>query len=101
MDWRKIVQDTAFDAVEGKCSASSKGYYLDPFIQRFLVKENVQPPHMNYLYYLRTTIVSNSILSFQRQYGPNSQVVVLGCGYDTLFWRLLDLNVRVCPLVRS
>jgi methyltransferase (TIGR00027 family) len=87
MDWRKIVQDTAFDAVEAKCSASSKGYYSDPFIQRFLVNENTQPPHLNYLYHLRTKFVHDYLLEFYAKFGGNSQVVVLGCGYDTLFWR--------------
>jgi [phosphatase 2A protein]-leucine-carboxy methyltransferase len=94
MDWRKIVQDTAFDAVEAKSSALAKGYYVDPFIRRFLVSENPQPPHLNYLYYLRTTRVLNFLLAFHDAHGPRSQVVVLGCGYDTLFWRLIDAGVR-------
>jgi [phosphatase 2A protein]-leucine-carboxy methyltransferase len=73
----------------------NRGYYTDPFIKLFLLNENPQPSHLNYLYYLRTTLVWNSIISFHAKHGLNSQVVVLGCGYDTLYWRLLNANLRI------
>lgn len=76
-----------------KLSAVSKGYYEDNYIQYFIPDPRRQLPPMNMGYHLRAMAIYLSAKKFYSMFGPNSQVVQLGCGYDTLFFRLRDEKI--------
>lgn len=88
------VEDTAIDAADGKWSSSSLGYYSDQYIGEFLEIKYSKPPHQNLGSYLRATFIYEATKHFFHINGHNSQVFVLGCGYDTLFWRLRDEDIH-------
>jgi [phosphatase 2A protein]-leucine-carboxy methyltransferase len=89
------VEDTALDAANAKSSAVRQGYYRDPYIDFFLGQTVRQIPPMNLGYFVRTLSMWNAITKFHSLHGDDTQVVILGCGYDTLFWRLRDASVNV------
>ncbi|EAY10522.1 Leucine carboxyl methyltransferase family protein [Trichomonas vaginalis G3] len=89
------VEDTAMDAANAKLSAVQRGYYHDRYIGCFVPQELKQLPPMNLGYYVRTQAIYVAVKKFHEIHGSNMQVVVLGCGYDTLFWRLRDEKVTV------
>jgi len=89
------VEDTAMDAANAKYSAVSRGYYVDKFIDYFVPDRIRQLPPMNLGYYVRTLSMYKAIEKFHQLHGDNIQVVILGCGYDTLFWRLRENGVCV------
>jgi [phosphatase 2A protein]-leucine-carboxy methyltransferase len=91
----KSVEDTALDAANAKLSAISRGYFIDPYIEYFVPMEVRQIPPMNLGYFVRTLAMSEAVSRFQKVHGESIQVVCLGGGYDTLFWRLRDKNVKV------
>jgi O-methyltransferase involved in polyketide biosynthesis len=88
MDWLRCrsVEDTALGAAIGKHSAILQGYYDDPYIESFILHPSRKFPHQNLGSYLRMRMIKQGIAHFHSLYGPSSQVVVLGCGYDTMFW---------------
>ena len=89
------VEDTAMDAANAKVSAVSRGYYNDRYIEYFVPQRIRQLPPMNLGYYVRTISMYKAILKFYQLYGSEIQVVMLGCGYDTLYWRFRDENIRI------
>lgn len=89
----RSVEDTALDAANAKCSAVSRGYYKDPYIEYFIPNKIQQLPPMNLGYYARGLAMMAAIMKFHRIHGSNIQIVILGGGYDTLFWRLRDMEV--------
>jgi [phosphatase 2A protein]-leucine-carboxy methyltransferase len=89
------VEDTALDAANAKSSAVHQGYYRDPYIDFFVGQTFRQIPPMNLGYFVRTLSMWNAITKFHTVHGDGIQVVVLGSGYDTLFWRLRDASVNV------
>ncbi|KAL9835997.1 leucine carboxyl methyltransferase 1 isoform 1-T2 [Geothlypis trichas] len=94
--------DEADEAVRGTCEdasvckrfAVSVGYWKDPYIQHFVrqAKER-KAPEINRGYYARVHGVSYLIKAFLQKTQCNSQIVNLGAGMDTLFWRLKDENL--------
>jgi len=89
------VEDTALDAANAKCSAVAQGYYTDPYIEYFVPGSVRQLPPMNLGYFVRCLAMWEAVASFLRVHGDVIQVVVLGGGYDTLFWRLRDMKINV------
>uniref|UniRef100_A0A8C3KBK0 Leucine carboxyl methyltransferase 1 n=1 Tax=Calidris pygmaea TaxID=425635 RepID=A0A8C3KBK0_9CHAR len=94
--------DEADEAVRGTCEdasvckrfAVSVGYWKDPYIQYFVrqAKER-KAPEINRGYYARVHGVSYLIQAFLKKTDCNCQIVNLGAGMDTLFWRLKDENL--------
>ncbi|KAM9599094.1 leucine carboxyl methyltransferase 1 isoform 2-T2 [Morphnus guianensis] len=94
--------DEADEAVRGTCEdasvckrfAVSVGYWKDPYIQYFVrqAKER-KAPEINRGYYARVHGVSYLIKAFLKKTDCNCQIVNLGAGMDTLFWRLKDENL--------
>ncbi|XP_065540992.1 leucine carboxyl methyltransferase 1 isoform X1 [Lathamus discolor] len=74
--------------------AVSVGYWKDPYIQYFVrqAKER-KAPEINRGYYARVHGVSYLIKAFLKKTECNCQIVNLGAGMDTLFWRLKDENL--------
>uniref|UniRef100_A0A669QEF3 Leucine carboxyl methyltransferase 1 n=1 Tax=Phasianus colchicus TaxID=9054 RepID=A0A669QEF3_PHACC len=94
--------DEADEAVRGTCEdasvckrfAVSVGYWKDPYIQYFVrqAKER-KAPEINRGYYARVQGVSYLLEAFLKKTECNCQIVNLGAGMDTLFWRLKDENL--------
>lgn len=66
-----------------KRSCADRGYVEDSFVQHFANVER-SDPSINRGYYARTKALDSVIVGF----GPDVQVVALGAGFDTSFWRL-------------
>ncbi|XP_030067415.1 leucine carboxyl methyltransferase 1 isoform X2 [Microcaecilia unicolor] len=73
--------------------AVSVGYWPDPYIQHFVrqAKER-KAPEINRGYYARVQAVNLLLDAFLERTGCNCQVISLGAGLDTTFWRLKDKN---------
>ena len=90
------VEGTASDVVGFKMTAISKGYYSDNYLKYFAndVLYGSHLPHQNFGSYLRTIIIEKVVTKFHSIYGNTSQIINLGCGFDTLFWRLRDKKIE-------
>lgn len=88
------VIDTAEESANGKWSSVCAGYYNDKYIIYMTGIRNKNLPHQNLGYFLRHNLVHNAILKFYSIYKCKSQVVVIGCGYDTMFWNCYDEDIR-------
>ncbi|XP_055994852.1 leucine carboxyl methyltransferase 1 [Sorex fumeus] len=85
------VRGTCEDASICKRFAVSIGYWHDPYIQHFvrLCKER-KAPEINRGYFARVQGVSQLLKAFLRKTECNCQIINLGAGMDTTFWRLKD-----------
>ena len=75
-----------------KRSCASLGYFDDPFIECFS-RGHVErkPPEINRGYYARVAIVThlvNKFIECCEAAGKQVQVINIGAGFDTLYWRL-------------
>lgn len=98
------IMSTNSDASTCKRSAVASGYYPDPFIEHFSRGHQLErkPPEINRGYYARVAAVEHLLLKFLKvvtNHGAKCQVVNLGCGFDTLFWRLKSLHLDVSQSV--
>ncbi|KAG8557509.1 hypothetical protein GDO81_016646, partial [Engystomops pustulosus] len=94
--------DTADEAVRGTCEdasvckrfAVSAGYWKDPYIQYFVrqAKER-KAPEINRGYYARVQGVNHLLNAFLKKTECQCQIISLGAGLDTTFWRLKDENI--------
>ncbi|KAK4545159.1 hypothetical protein LTR36_003710 [Oleoguttula mirabilis] len=88
----KVIQQTDNDASSSRLSAVALGYLDDPYAPVFAAQgEQVvrRYPIINRGTYVRTTAIDNLVKRFL-QHDPNQrkQIVSLGAGSDTRFWRL-------------
>lgn len=86
------VADTNDDAAICKYQATQKGYYQDPYIEHFLsakVRQSMpkKAPEINRGYFARSVSIAYIVEKFIARH-PGAQIISLGAGYDTLFWRL-------------
>ncbi|XP_075756024.1 leucine carboxyl methyltransferase 1 isoform X2 [Pelodiscus sinensis] len=94
--------EQADDAVRGTCEDASIckrfavtiGYWKDPYIQYFVrqAKER-KAPEINRGYYARVHGVGQLLKTFLKKTECNCQIINLGAGMDTMFWRLKDENL--------
>lgn len=86
------VMETAADASLCKLSASTLGYYRDPFVQFFVKSPSRRMPIINRGYYARVAAVETLVRKFVAASDAHTktQVVVLGAGHDTMFFRLQE-----------
>lgn len=88
------VRATDNDAALARLSAVQKGYLSDPFISQLVPRAHLQParpPLINIGTYLRGKGLDELVESFihlAEQDDKKVQVVSLGAGSDTRFWRL-------------
>ena len=88
----QAIQQTNDDAAMCKASCVNLGYFQDPHI-RYFVKDNIRrPPLINRGYWTRVTTI-NKIIQLITDNGIKFQIVNLGAGFDTLFWKL---KVFIC-----
>ena len=88
----EAVQLTADDALVSKHSAANLGYVSDPFLGAFVRKPARRSPLINRGYYARVAAIQCIIQQFidtaHVDGGGRVQVVSLGAGFDTTFFRL-------------
>lgn len=88
------VRATDNDAALARLSAVQKGYISDPFITQLVPRAHLQPPRpplINIGTYLRGKGLDELVESFIKsaeQEDKKVQIVSLGAGSDTRFWRL-------------
>ena len=93
------IRQTDFDAASARFSATQKGYFTDPFIKALLPRgsqyQPPRPPLINVGTYVRSEGIDalvNQWLDLASAEGKKCQIVSLGAGSDTRFWRT---SVRV------
>lgn len=89
----RIVQRTDDDAAQARLSAVRAGYLEDEFASQLVPNEHQMParfPIINRGTYLRTTAIDRLVHAFLDQGSPASrkQIISLGAGSDTRFFRL-------------
>uniref|UniRef100_A0A4X1UQM0 Leucine carboxyl methyltransferase 1 n=1 Tax=Sus scrofa TaxID=9823 RepID=A0A4X1UQM0_PIG len=85
------VRGTCEDASLCKRFAVSIGYWQDPYIPHLVrLSKERKAPEINRGYFARVHGVSQLIKAFLRKTGCNCQILNLGAGMDTTFWRLKD-----------
>uniref|UniRef100_A0A6A7G0Q5 Leucine carboxyl methyltransferase 1 n=2 Tax=Hirondellea gigas TaxID=1518452 RepID=A0A6A7G0Q5_9CRUS len=90
------------DATSCKACAVSLGYWKDPYLACFLPSgPDRRPPEINRGFYCRTQAIYLLVQKFIQVNKGECQVVNLGAGFDTMFWRLKssgDTPVRFVEL---
>lgn len=86
----RVVQQTDQDASHSRLSAVETGYLTDPFARAF-VEGPVQRklPLINRGTYVRTTAIDQLVASFISSTPSQKQIISLGAGSDTRYFRLL------------
>uniref|UniRef100_A0A915BYA0 Leucine carboxyl methyltransferase 1 n=1 Tax=Parascaris univalens TaxID=6257 RepID=A0A915BYA0_PARUN len=97
------VQKTNDDATECKFAAVSLNYYKDDYLKRFVAAcgdhRFHRDPEISRGYWARVTAIRSIIDAFLQQVGPSCQIVNIGSGFDTLYWRLKEANARFYKFV--
>lgn len=79
-------------------SCVRRGYFQDSFVHHFVQRQSSDrirslPPVINRGYYARHMIIKSLVLQFLEEFDTRVQVVVLGCGFDTLYFQLKSAGV--------
>lgn len=90
------VVATNDDAALCKYQAVTKGYYKDRYLEQFLSSKArtssvKKAPEINRGYYARSASIAFLVEQFIKA-NPTGQVISLGAGYDSLYWRLKEHN---------
>lgn len=94
-DGDEAIRQTDTDAAAARYSAVQKGYISDPFVRHLLPRgahlQPPRPPLINIGTYVRTEGIDqlvNGWLELSAKEGRQCQIVSLGAGSDTRFWRI-------------
>ncbi|CAH2103058.1 unnamed protein product [Euphydryas editha] len=90
---------TNTDATECKRCAVELGYWKDEYISYFVKHVDRKAPEINRGYYARVKAMEMFIHQFLERCGTQCQIINLGCGYDTLYWRLKDTTQAVSNFI--
>ncbi|KAH7883296.1 S-adenosyl-L-methionine-dependent methyltransferase [Phlebopus sp. FC_14] len=88
------VRQTDTDAAHARLSAVKKGYLQDPYIAHLVPRAHLQPtrpPLINIGTYVRSESIDRLVdqwMELAGQEGKQCQIVSLGAGSDTRFWRI-------------
>ena len=91
------IRQTDSDAAIARLSAVKLGYLQDPFIRFLVQRPHLQPPRpplINVGTYVRSEAIDRLVdewLELSAAEGKKCQIVSMGAGSDTRFWRI---NVR-------
>ncbi|XP_068626382.1 leucine carboxyl methyltransferase 1 [Battus philenor] len=98
MSWSaedEAIIATNTDATECKRCAVELGYWKDDYIAHFAKRADRKAPEINRGYYARVKAMEMFIHQFLERCGTKCQIINLGCGFDTLYWRLKDTTQAV------
>nr|CAG4645626.1 EOG090X08O3 [Lynceus sp. MCZ IZ 141354] len=84
----EAIRATNDDASSCKRFAIEKGYWIDPFLPSFIKSPERKPPEINRGYFARVYSIKQLIDAFFKEVQGKAQIINLGAGFDTLFWRL-------------
>ena len=87
------------DASACKRSAVQHGYWQDPFITYLVRHYERKAPEIHRGYYARVVAVQRLTEAFLERCGAEAQVLNLGAGFDTLYWRLKSSGCRFSNFV--
>ena len=88
------IRETDNDAAGARLSAVQKGYLNDPYIRYLVPRAHLLPPRpplINIGTYVRTTAIDALVhqwLQISEGTGQKCQIVSLGAGSDTRYWRI-------------
>lgn len=88
------IRLTDTDAALARLSAVNKGYLEDRFIKTMVPRAHLQlpgPPLINVGTFVRSTAIDHLVhgwLELAKHAGKSCQIVSLGAGSDTRFWRI-------------
>ncbi|KAL5512601.1 hypothetical protein ACEPAG_3254 [Sanghuangporus baumii] len=88
------IRETDNDALLARLSAVQKGYLKDPFVRFFVPRAHLQqhrPPLINIGTWVRSESIDRLVdawLDLCKSEGKQCQIISLGAGSDTRFWRL-------------
>lgn len=93
------VYETADDAAVSKLSAIRHGYFNDPFLGLFVRRFQRRSPLINRGYFSRFLAVDTILRRFLAVCdatgdGARSQIISLGAGFDSSFFRLANQGIR-------
>jgi [phosphatase 2A protein]-leucine-carboxy methyltransferase len=89
------VQKTNDDATESKYAAVKLNYWYDNFIDHFVHGVHKRDPEISCGYWARVATVNTFARQFIEMNNSKCQIINLGAGFDTLFWRLKESNCKV------
>ncbi|CAE6388925.1 unnamed protein product [Rhizoctonia solani] len=90
------IRETDTDAAHSRLSAVRQGYLVDPYLAPLIPRARFVPtraPLMNVGTYVRSTAIDMLVESWLNLAGAETekrQIVSLGAGSDTRYWRLMD-----------
>ncbi|XP_041975132.1 leucine carboxyl methyltransferase 1 [Aricia agestis] len=90
---------TNTDATECKRCAVELGYWKDEYIAYFAKHVDRKAPEINRGYYARVKAMEMFIHQFLERCGTKCQIINLGCGFETLYWRLKDTTQAVSNFI--
>lgn len=88
------IRSTDNDAAIARLSAVQKGYLSDPFIKYLVPRAHLvspRPPLINIGTYVRSAAIDALVdqwIELSAKGGRRCQIVSLGSGSDTRFWRI-------------
>lgn len=90
------VQATSIDAIVSKESSSARGYFHDPFLKFFVRDQDRKrrSPLINRGYYARHRVFELILQRFTRVFPGKRQIVSLGGGSETIWFRLKAAGVE-------
>uniref|UniRef100_A0A5S6R363 Leucine carboxyl methyltransferase 1 n=1 Tax=Trichuris muris TaxID=70415 RepID=A0A5S6R363_TRIMR len=96
-NFEEKVQRTNDEASDLKASAVALGYWKDPFISCFVTpsSDRQRTAEMHRGCFVRVKGIEVVVHQFLSVYGREGQVVNLGAGYDTLYWKLRRNSVAL------
>lgn len=98
------IRQTDSDAAIARLSAVKLGYLQDPFIRFLVQRAHLQPPRpplINTGTYVRSEAIDklvNEWLDLSAAEGKKCQIVSMGAGSDTRFWRINVCGFLSYPL---
>lgn len=81
------VEWTNNEASRSKLALAELGYMQDNFVKHFCNSALRRTPEINRGYYSRVYAIAHSVRLFCLREGATAQLVNIGAGFDTLFWR--------------
>ncbi|XP_065053055.1 tRNA wybutosine-synthesizing protein 4-like [Rhopilema esculentum] len=85
------VQGTNDSSIVSKCSMAHVGYFKDVFLEHFVQKKARRSPLINRGYYVRARAMDSAINLFLQHYKEKKkQIISLGAGFDSCYFRLKD-----------